>query len=306
MASGEHDCKDGEFQSLEEAQTCEFIKPGIHSVVKSNMKEVDSFQKGDINKKRLPASRTTHSSARVKRVVSSKRKTRHGTATPGGRRRSSLAGRGCDLANKENEVTCAADLKGMLCSDHGRFPVNFTEATKVDGAGSKHSDCFKELSKDHDTMMQVLFGRNLRLNVALTLWRRNAGELIAFLIRIQDTGVLADCLPVITKSLQDDKPRVTIGCCVDLMPLLKNMLSSQYEEYLIVGLHWVQSVVKKWWSELSANNKSTPNSQPNDRNIQVMKEQLQELWKHGCHLSSVPGTTGDLAKVIESHLSQLH
>lgn len=268
---------------------------------------MDFFQKEEINKKRSPVSRTAHSSgSKVKRVVSCKRKTRHVTVTSGGRRRPSAAVRSCDMANKENEMACAEDQNGMLYGDHRGFPLNSAEATKVDGAGSKYSDCFTELSKDHNTMAQVLFGRNLRLTVALTLWRRNAGELIAYLIRIQDTGVLADCLPVITKSLQDEKPWITIGCCVDLLPLVKNMLTSQYEEYLVVGLHWVQSVVKKWWPELSANNKSTPDSHSDDRNIQVMKQQLQELWEHGCHLSLVPGTTGEMARAIESFLSQLH
>ncbi|XP_061090221.1 KATNB1-like protein 1 [Conger conger] len=306
MASGDHDCEEQEFQSLEEAQPSELLTHRIRSVAVSNMREVDFFKKEEINKKRFPVSHTAHSSGKVKRVVSSKRKTRHVTVTSGGRRRPSVAGRGCDMANKENELACAEDLKGVLCGGHRGFPLNSAEATKMDGAGSKYIDCSTELSKDHNTMAQVLFGRNLRLNVALTLWRRNPGELIAYLIRIQDTGVLADCLPIITKSLQDEKPCISIGCCVDLLPLVKNMLTSQYEEYLIVGLHWVQSVVKKWWPELSTDDKSTPDSHSDDRNIQVMKQQLHEFWEHGCHLRLVPGTTGEMARAIESYLSQLH
>lgn len=34
-------------------------------------------------------------------------------------------------------------------------------------------------------MTHVLFGRNLRLNVALTLWRKNASELVAYLNRLE-------------------------------------------------------------------------------------------------------------------------
>ncbi|OXB65700.1 hypothetical protein ASZ78_015451, partial [Callipepla squamata] len=40
---------------------------------------------------------------------------------------------------------------------------------------------------------------------------------------IQDLGVLVDCLPVLTN------------------------------RYVIVGLNWLQAVIKRWWSELSAN-----------------------------------------------------
>ncbi|KAI1895467.1 hypothetical protein AGOR_G00106570 [Albula goreensis] len=307
MASGDHDCEEGEFKSLEEAQPGEFIKHRIHSVPMKNMKEVDIFKKEEINKRRSPVGRSVHSSGKVKRVVSCKRKTRHVTATSGVRRRPPVAGRNCDMANKENEMACAKDLKERLCSDYCGLPLTSDEVTKMDEAGSKCSDCFAEqLSKDHDTMTQVLFGRNLRLNVALTLWRRNAGELISYLLRIQDTGVLVDCLPVITKSIQDEKPSMSIGCCVDLLPLVKNILTSQYEEYLIVGLHWVQSVVKKWWPELSANSRRTHDCHLDDRNIQVMKQQLRELWENGCQLSLIPGTTGEMAKAIESYLSQLH
>ncbi|KAG9336513.1 hypothetical protein JZ751_002860, partial [Albula glossodonta] len=39
MASGDHDCEEGEFKSLEEAQPGEFIKHRIHSVPMKNMKE---------------------------------------------------------------------------------------------------------------------------------------------------------------------------------------------------------------------------------------------------------------------------
>ena len=42
---------------------------------------------------------------------------------------------------------------------------------------------FWQLSKDHEAMSHVLFGRSLRLNVALTLWRRNPSEFVAYLIR---------------------------------------------------------------------------------------------------------------------------
>lgn len=41
-----------------------------------------------------------------------------------------------------------------------------------------------QVSQDHETMAQVLFSRNLRLNVALTFWRRRSiSELVAYLLR---------------------------------------------------------------------------------------------------------------------------
>lgn len=43
--------------------------------------------------------------------------------------------------------------------------------------------CFFQLTKDHSTISDVLFGRNLRLKVALTLWERNVGELLTFFLK---------------------------------------------------------------------------------------------------------------------------
>ncbi|XP_023657949.2 KATNB1-like protein 1 isoform X1 [Paramormyrops kingsleyae] len=301
MASGDHGVDKFEHRFHEDAQPCE-LKKRIRSASGKTMKEVDYFKKEEINKKRSPVGRTAQNSGKVKRVVSSKRKARQVTVCPGGRRKPSPAVGSCDMANKENELACDEDLhQGLFC----RQPLNQPEVTKMDEPGSKYSDYFTELSKDHDAMTQVLFGRNLRLNVALTLWRRNAGELVAYLLRIQDTGVLVDCLPVITKSLQEEKPAISVGCCVDLLPLVKTLLTSQYEEYLVVGLHWVQSVLRRWWPELSVNGRTARDSHSDDKNIHVMKQQLRELWEHGSKLIFLPGTTGEVAKAVESYLSQL-
>ena len=100
----------------------------------------------------------------------------------------------------------------------------------TESSSSKYSGFFSEVSQDHETMAQVLFSRNLRLNVTLTFWRkRSISELVAYLIRIEDLGVV-DCLPVLTKSLQEEKQYISLGCCVDVLPLVKSLLKSRFEE----------------------------------------------------------------------------
>ncbi|PWA27905.1 hypothetical protein CCH79_00000534, partial [Gambusia affinis] len=207
-------------------------------------------------------------------------------------RRSSNVGRlrGPGMANKENEVTCSDDVRGV----HSGPPLNPTEASKMAGASSKYAD-FTELSKDHEAMTHILFGRDLRLKVALTLWRRNASELVSYLIRIQDTGVLLDCLPVLTNNLQTEAPCLSLGCCVDLLPQVKVILSSKYEEHITVALRWVQSVIRKWWPELSKAEKRLRDSCSEDRNVDVMKQRLKDLWKEGSRLCLVSGSVGELA-----------
>ncbi|XP_037306001.1 KATNB1-like protein 1 [Pungitius pungitius] len=272
------------------------------------MKQVDIINKEELDKERFQVHYGSHSPAKTKRLSSCKRK--GGPLVEVGlklHRRTSDVGRVREpgMANKENELTCTDDVRRMHSNDNRGLPVNSAEASKMAGAGSKYKD-FTELSKDHEAMTHVLFGRNLRLKVAQTLWRKNASEFVAYLIRIEDTGVLLDCLPVLTNNLQTEAPCLSLGCCVDLVPLVKAILASQYEENIMVGLHWVQSVIRKWWPELSKNEKRLRDSCSEDRNIEVMKLRLKDLWKEGAQLCAVPGSTGELAKAIESYLSQLH
>ncbi|XP_035617165.1 KATNB1-like protein 1 isoform X2 [Oncorhynchus keta] len=211
---------------------------------------------------------------------------------------------------RESRCTRLRQSKTSVCVQQEKVFVVASQCSaeagsKMAGPGNKYGDYFTELSKDHGAMTHVLFGRNLRLNVALTLWRRNASELVAYLIRIEDTGVLLDCLPVITRNLQDEVPCISLGCCVDLLPQVKTILSTKYEEHLIVGLHWIQSVIKKWWPELSTNSNRLQDSCSEDRNLHILKQQLLELWEEGPRLCLVPGTTGEMAKAIESYLLQL-
>ncbi|KAK1345781.1 hypothetical protein QTO34_008245, partial [Cnephaeus nilssonii] len=134
---------------------------------------------------------------------------------------------------------------------------------------------FPEVSEDHETMAQVLFSRSLRFNVALTFWnKRRISELVAYL------KTLEWCLPVLSNSLQEEKQYISLGCCVDLLPLVKSLLKSKFEEYIIVGLNWLQAVIERWWSELSPKTEII-----NDGNIQILKQQLSGLWEQENHFS---------------------
>lgn len=282
------------------------LRPCLHPSAEKNMKQVDNKNKEELDKERFHVRRVS-SPGKAKQLPFCKRKgcplEEVGVKL---HRRASDVGRACKpgMANKENEMTCSDDVRGIHYNDNRGFPINSPEVSKMAGARAKYND-LNELSKDHEAMSHVLFGRNLRLKVALTLWRRNASELVAYLIRIQDTGVLIDCLPVLTNDLQTEAPCLSLGCCVDLMPQVKVTLASKYEEHIMVALLWVQAVIRKWWPELSKNEKRLQDSSSEDRNVDVMKQRLKDLWKEGSRLCVVPGSTGELAKAIEAYLSQL-
>ncbi|XP_043999544.1 KATNB1-like protein 1 isoform X2 [Gambusia affinis] len=274
----------------------------------------------DFNRKRHSVSRSGNSAGRVKRVVSCKRKTHHLTLA---RRKQLGPGRGFDAANKENDMKCSqATQPETYFNDPSDVSTNVTNNYKTSGTGSEQSDndTLTELRKDHSTMSDVLFGRNLRLKVALTLWRRNVGELLTYFLKIQDTGVIVDFLPIICKCIDEDSPRINIGCCVDLFPLVRKVLSTPYEEnhtgtgfrlglficrYLIVGFKWICSVLKNWWEELQTSGYNGSTQLLLDENFQVFNQQLWELWQEEPLLKSVTGQAENMAKVVESYLFQL-
>ncbi|XP_068610027.1 KATNB1-like protein 1 [Brachionichthys hirsutus] len=208
------------------------------------------------------------------------------------------------MANKENEPTCSDCVRAVRCGDKRGLPVNSAEASRM-AEYSDLSEVMFQLSKDHESMMRVLFGRSLRLKVAQTLWRRNTSEFVNYLIRIQDAGVLVDYLPVLTKDLQTEAPCLSLGCCVELMPQVKAILAAKYEEHIAVGLRWVQSVIERWWPELSEDEEKLRDGRSEDRNVEVMKQRLKDLWKEETRLCLVPGSTGELATAIGAYLSQL-
>ncbi|XP_035024214.1 KATNB1-like protein 1 isoform X1 [Hippoglossus stenolepis] len=297
--------EDGDYQSHEHASHHDAAQYRVTYPHWRNITDVDYDKNEEFNKKRYSASRSGNNPGRVKRVVSCKRKTHHLTVA---RRKQLGPGRTLDAANKENEMSSLQDVQQEIFDmDPLEFPLNVNHNHRTGRTGYEQADCYalSELSKDHSAMTDVLFGRNLRLKVAFTLWQRNVGELLTYFLRIQDTGVFVDFLPLISRSIDEDSLRITIGCCVDLFPLVKEVLTKPYEEYLIVGLNWIHSVLKKWWQQLRASGYSGSSEAVLEKNFQVFNQRLVELWLEEPSLKFVPGAAGKKAKVIDSYLSQL-
>lgn len=271
-----------------------------------NTQQVVNKKLEEWNKKRHPASRSGNIPGRVKRVVSCKRKTHHLTVA---RRKQTGSGRSSDVANKENEANCTQGVQQQQMLDRNNWDLHVKVNNKHSAAesSSDQDDCstLAELHKDHRTLTDVLYGRNLRLKVSLTLWRRSIGELLTYLLRIQDVAVIVDLLPLISKSIAEGSSGMTIGCCVDLFPLVRKVLTQPYEEYLVVSLQWINSVLTKWPDELKASGFSLSTKPSLDRNFQVFNRQLLELWQEEPSLRTVPGYAGDLAKVIHLFISQI-
>lgn len=287
--------EDGDYQILDQDSS-------PYKVTYRNTKEMENYKHEDSTKKRAAASHTGPNPGRVKRVVSCKRKTHHLTVA---RKKAPGPGKPHLAANKENELNCKADLEQeIFCMDPLDLPQD-KHRTGRTGLEPLDYSLLSEIRRDHSSMKNVLFGRNLRLKVAFTLWQRNVGELLTYFLRIQDCGVFVDFLPVITKSITENTPTISIGCCVDIFPLVKKLLSNPYEEYITVSLKWIDSVLKNWCQELRETGLSGTTKSSLDKNFQLFNQQLLELWHQEPLLKSVPGPAGDLAKAIDSFILQL-
>ncbi|KFR07011.1 KATNB1-like 1 [Opisthocomus hoazin] len=254
---------------------------------------------------RITVGKTVTSPLSLFRVVYCKRKVHCYTPKPCYRKKQFPKSRGCDMANKENELACAGNLPAKLHESRMHL-LNSSDSgsSQTEGPSSKYSGFFSEVSFViwHDAWPDVCLWKCGSDSVWMEIsCFRSISELVAYLVRIQDLGVVVDCLPVLTNSLQEEKPYISVGCCVDLLPLVKSLLKSKYEEYVIVGLNWLQAVIKRWWSELSAHTEKAE-----DGNIHILKQQLSGLWEQENHLTLVPGYTGNIAKDVNAYLLQLH
>ncbi|XP_056332838.1 KATNB1-like protein 1 [Danio aesculapii] len=161
-------------------------------------------------------------------------------------------------------------------------------------------DCSSQISEGHGQLLEALQTRRLRLSIALTLWRRSPGELLEFLERLQDTSLLIHCLPALISSLQQGSAQLTVGFCVDLFPLVWNILQSPFEDFLITALVWIRTVLERWRSVLITDTQSS-----DYRNTGALKQALQDLWTLQVHFTSASETTAHIWKAIECHLIQL-
>ncbi|XP_049638728.1 KATNB1-like protein 1 [Suncus etruscus] len=304
MASETHNVKKRNFCYEIEDHSIGLPRKRISNFTSKNMKEVKKSPKQLAAYINRTVGQAVRSPEKLFKAIYRRKKVHHPFPHHCDRKKQSPESGDCDMANKENELACAGHLSEKLRPDSRTYLVNASDSgsSQTENPSSKYSTFFSEVSQDHETMAQVLFSRNLRLNVALTFWRkRSISELVAYLVRIEDLGVVVDCLPVLTNSLQEEKQYISLGCCVDLLPLVKSLLKSKFEEYIIVGLNWLQAVIKRWWSELSSKTEII-----NDGNIRILKQQLSGLWEQENHLTLVPGYTGNIAKDVDAYLLQLH
>uniref|UniRef100_A0A2K6Q3L2 Katanin regulatory subunit B1 like 1 n=1 Tax=Rhinopithecus roxellana TaxID=61622 RepID=A0A2K6Q3L2_RHIRO len=186
MASETHNVKKRNFCDKIEDHFVDLPRKKISNFTNKNMKEVKKSPKQLAAYINRTVGQTLKSPDKLRKVIYRRKKVHHPFPNPCYRKKQSPGSGGCDMANKENELACAGHLPEKLHHDSRTYLVNSSDSgsSQTESPSSKYSGFFSEVSQDHETMAQVLFSRNMRLNVALTFWRkRSISELVAYLLR---------------------------------------------------------------------------------------------------------------------------
>lgn len=116
-----------------------------------------------------------------------------------------------------------------------------------------------ELHSGHTTILSVLSNRLIHLNAAMTFWRQGPNAFISYLIRTEDDAATVDALPVLVHCLKNKTPvskQLSMGACFELLPTLKRLLASKFEDYVKASLDVLRTMLRFWWTELVAHRNS--------------------------------------------------
>ncbi|KAK3748731.1 hypothetical protein QZH41_015679 [Actinostola sp. cb2023] len=121
-------------------------------------------------------------------------------------------------------------------------------------------DELSEIAQSHSTMLSVLSTRLLRLRAAETLWHKDTNEFIEYVLRLKDDSLLVDVLPLLTSRVKENAPEgraLSMGACLEMLPVLERLLGSKFEDYIVVALNMVREMIKRWWTQLKLANSKT-------------------------------------------------
>ncbi len=139
--------------------------------------------------------------------------------------------------------------------------------------GLKGSEIIDELMKQHVTMCDIMGSRLANIKVMRNMWTKSdAKETLDILSKLNDASVVVDVLnSLLTSSVT---ATFTLDVCITLLPLLQDLLSSQYEEYVVTSLKTVQLLATSFGNLI----KSTLEAPPSG-GVDLSREERTEKCK---------------------------
>lgn len=137
-------------------------------------------------------------------------------------------------------------------------PAHAQQAPHVNAPASRKqsdSERIEGLRKGHDSMCQVLSSRHRNLDVVRAIWTAgDAKTSVESVVNMKDQAILVDILNImlLKKSLWN------LDMCVVVLPRLKELLSSKYENYVHTSCACLKLILKNFTSLFNQNIKCPP------------------------------------------------
>ncbi|CAD5119215.1 DgyrCDS7847 [Dimorphilus gyrociliatus] len=155
---------------------------------------------------------------------------------------------------------------------------------KVQSTELARSEIPITLNKGHNSMIGVLQARAKNLQIVRALWTTgNIRTSIETAVGMKDQSILVDILDVIIKK----NSLWTLDLAVILLPHLLQLLQSKYENYAIVGLHSVKTILKCFGSVVKANVSAPPGAPGVDISREERHAKCKECYDLLCKVRHV-------------------
>lgn len=173
-----------------------------------------------------------------------------------------------------------------------------------------------QLEEQHDNMLAVLTMRKTRVRAAKTQWDKDINGMVDYLLRMEDETLTVDLLPMLTLIVKVGKvygqhgkagvPSLSMGACLELLPLLHPLLESIYDRYLLTAMDFLLAVVKHWWKDLQVLSSGTnQTSLGMSRSTPGVYTSLVAMTDKINTFVQQPSAVGNKAKALSTLLLQL-
>ncbi|XP_071963255.1 KATNB1-like protein 1 [Antedon mediterranea] len=171
-------------------------------------------------------------------------------------------------------------------------------------------DDVTQITSGHKKMTVILGNRLIQAKAAHTFWRKSPNSLISYLIRTNDDATTVDVLPFLSSGIKNKTEKgkqVTMGACLDFLPVLQRILDSKYEDYIVASLDMILGILRNWWQELVALGENPLNSRglQCSRSTSGIYTSIVSMTDDINKLRKRDGKIGSKAKVIGDLLQKL-
>jgi len=143
----------------------------------------------------------------------------------------------------------------MLKSDHNiaaSSPSPNLEDVQIFVAKTENASADSE---QHAKMVKILNGRLLRIKAARAMFTHGPDETVNYVVKAEDDSLAVDVVPMLMHRLRNRLPNqehVSMPACFELLPILRRLLESPFEDYKVVSLDAVIAISTHWSRNLRA------------------------------------------------------